>query len=115
MQKVATFIAELDSLSPLAEGFHIVSFPMTDDWTDLPHPKGASGDDDGKGDDATESLYRIVCLGTSEPFANKLLDMDEDILTMSSTSVLEVLVSRTAKGGDSQYLPEPYKELYLNS
>eukprot|EP00584_Thalassiosira_punctigera_P008938 CAMPEP_0172543820 /NCGR_PEP_ID=MMETSP1067-20121228/14111_1 /TAXON_ID=265564 ORGANISM="Thalassiosira punctigera, Strain Tpunct2005C2" /NCGR_SAMPLE_ID=MMETSP1067 /ASSEMBLY_ACC=CAM_ASM_000444 /LENGTH=329 /DNA_ID=CAMNT_0013330295 /DNA_START=107 /DNA_END=1096 /DNA_ORIENTATION=- len=114
MERVATFVAELDSLSPLAEGFHIASFPMMENWTDLPHPTGSKKDGE-TGEDGTEVLYRIVCLATSEPFASKLLDMDEDLLTMSSTSVLEVLVSRTAKGGDSPYLTEPYKGLYLNS
>ena len=53
-------------------------------------------------------------MATSEPFASKLLDMDEDILTMSSTSVLEVGVVRTVEGGTSEYLPEPYKPLYMN-
>lgn len=32
---------------------------------------------------------------------------------MSSTSVLEVDVYRTAPGGESPYLTEPYKSLYL--
>lgn len=120
MQKVATFISELDSLSPLAEGFHIASFPMMQHWTDLPPsaPKGSEntlGEKKGKVDTTDSNvIYKIVCLATSEPFANKLLDMDEDLLTMSSTSVLEVDVSRTARGGDSPYLTEPYIGLYLN-
>lgn len=117
MQRVATFTAELDSLSPLAEGFHIASFPMMEDWSDLPTTSTTSknnGEGGGKDGDETEVIYKIVCMATSEPFANKLLDMDEDLLTMSSTSVLEVEVMRTAKGGDSPYLTEPYKALYLN-
>ena len=109
MEEVANFIAEVDSLSPIAEGFHIASFPMMKSWTDLPPPKPEVKED------ASEVMYRIVCLATSEPFANKLLDMDEDLLTMSSTSVLEVAVSRTASGSDSPYLTEPYKSLYLNT
>ena len=69
-----------------------------------------------KGDeDRTEAIYKVVCIATAEPFANKLLDMEEDLLTLTSTSVLEVVVSRTAKGGDSPYLTEPYKGLYLSS
>ena len=119
MQKVATFMAELDTLSPLAEGFHIASFPIMDTWTDLPTEKDRDIINDKTNDKTTaeedDIMYKIVCLATSEPFANKLLDMDEDILTMSSTSVLEVAVSRTAPGGESPYLTEPYKSLYLNS
>jgi len=113
MERVANFIAELDSLSPIAEGFHITSFPILDSWTDLPSP-GKSTVEDTEVGDQTEPLYKIVCMATSEPFASKLLDMDEDILTMSSTSVLEVAVMRTVEGGISEYLPEPYKPLYMN-
>ena len=119
MQKVATFMAELDTLSPLSEGFHIASFPIMDTWTDLPktlkEKEGSDTNDETTAEEDDETIYKIVCLATSEPFANKLLDMDEDILTMSSTSVLEVDVSRTAPGGESPYLAEPYKSLYLNS
>lgn len=118
MQKVATFSAELDSSSPLADGFHIASFPMVDHWTDLPSAvstkMGGDGGKETKDEDETVPLYKIVCMATSEPFANKLLDMDEDLLTMSASSVLEVVVSRTAGGGSSEYLPEPYKALYAN-
>lgn len=112
MKRVATFIAEVDSLSPIAEGFHITSFPMMENWTDLPSPE-VSKKVEESGED--EAMYKIVLFATSEPFGNKLLDMDEDILTMSSTSVLEVAVSRTARGGDSPYLTEPYKGLYLKT
>ncbi|KAL7530227.1 hypothetical protein ACHAXR_007097 [Thalassiosira sp. AJA248-18] len=112
--RLATFIAELDSLSPIAEGFHIASFPLDENWTDLPNPEDSKNEKGENSTHETDVIYKIVCLATSEPFANKLLDMDEDILTMSSTSVLEVAVSRTAKGGDSPYLTEPYKSLYLN-
>ena len=109
MQKVATFIGELDSLSPLNSGFHIVSFPLIDRFTDLPCPP--STDDEKKIE--SEEIYKIVMLGTSEPFGSKLLDMDENILTMSSTAVLEVVVARTMSGKDSEYLPEVYKPLYV--
>jgi len=127
MKKVATFIAEVDTSSPIAEGFHIASFPMTKRWTDLPsspttpEKKASSGEKEeetmttttGEEED-DETLYKIVCLATSEPFTNELLKMDEDLFVMSSTSVLEVSVSRTARGGDSPYLTEPYKGLYLS-
>ena len=114
MQRVANF--EVDSLSPLAEGFHIASFPMSESWVDLPSLPECTNEkaEEEGGEEAEAAIYKMVCFATSEPFANKLLDMDEDLLTMSSTSVLEVVVSKTAKGGDSQYLPEVYKPLYLN-
>ncbi len=108
LQKVATFIGEIDSLSPLNSGFHVVSFPLIDKFSDLPCP--SSTDDEDKIE--SEEIYKIVMLGTSEPFGSKLLDMDEDILAMSSTSALEVVVARTIAGKDSEYLPQVYKPLY---
>ena len=123
MEKVATFTAELDTLSPLADGFHIASFPLMDDWTDLPPPPplpSTSSEEEEEEEDTIsnqdESVYKIVCLATSEPFGSKLIEngIDDDILVMSSTSVLEVDVCRTAPGGESPYLTEPYKSLYLN-
>ncbi|KAL3771342.1 hypothetical protein ACHAW5_007245 [Stephanodiscus triporus] len=115
MERVATFIAEMDASSPLAEGFHIASFPMTRDWIDLPNDEEERVSDDNDYDGIEPSgLYNIVCLATSEPFASKLKGLDDDILAMSSTSVLEINVSRTAKGGESMCLPEVYKNLYLN-
>ncbi|KAL9182948.1 hypothetical protein ACHAXT_004227 [Thalassiosira profunda] len=118
MEQAATFAAELDGLSPMAEGFHIATFPLAERWTDLPcvEPSIDKGEDSGEDKDDSKSgkLYKLVCLATSEPFADKLLELDEDILTMSSTSVLEATVSRTAPGGDSPYLTEPYKALYLS-
>jgi hypothetical protein len=128
MERAATFAAEMDDTSPLAGGFHIASFPMTREWIDLPRRTmndeeggddgGGGGDDDGGTGTEPSSIggaaYKIVCMATSEPFASKLLDLDEGILAMSSTSVLEIDVSRTAEGGESMYLPEVYKDLYLN-
>ena len=89
-----------------------------DTWTDLAttfNEKDRDINNDKTTAEEDGIMYKIVCMATSEPFADKLLDMDEDILTMSSTSVLEVAVSRTAPGGESPYLTEPYKSLYLNS
>ena len=108
LQKVATFIGEIDPLSPLNSGFHIVSFPLIDRFSDLPCPSQTDNEDEIE----SEEIYKIVMLGTSEPFGSKLLDMDEDILVMSSTSALEVVCSRTISGKDSEYLPLPYKPLY---
>lgn len=114
LQKVARFAAELDSSSPLALGFHIASIPMTKHWIDLPTATTSDANNDSKKDNETEIVaYKIVCMATSEPFGSKLLDLDEDLLTITSSSVLEVDVSRIAPGGESIYLTNPYRELYL--
>ena len=39
MERIASFAAEVDSLSPIAEGFHVVSFATPQSWSDLPTPK----------------------------------------------------------------------------
>ena len=106
LEKVATFIAEIDETSPLVQGFHIVSFPMMKYWADLPRPKQTT-------EDEPTSAYKLACFATSEPFASKLLEMDDGLLEMSSTSVLEIAVTMTEEGGKSQYLPDVYKQLYL--
>jgi hypothetical protein len=108
LEKVANFIPQIDQESPLFKGFHIVSFPMSKFWVDLPTPIRSKNDEE-----EPTSAYKLVCFATSEPFASKLLDLDEIILEMSSTSVLEATVTRTEGGAKSQYLPEVYKRLYL--
>lgn len=142
---VTTYLAEADdddeqllssSSSPsLLKGFHIISYPLMKEWIDLPSSlsltttssgnESGSEDNHDKENDSTnintmeESvLYTIICMGTSEPDASKLLgvnsddDMDEELLIMSATSVLEIDIIPTMGGGKSQYLPEVYKNLY---
>jgi hypothetical protein len=134
--------------SSLLKGFHIISYPLMKEWIDLPSSSSSlsltttsstgseSGSEDNNDDkeenDSTninnnmeESiLYTIICMGTSEPDASKLLlgvnsnddydnnIMDDELLVMSSTSVLEMDVIPTMGGSKSQYLPEVYKYLY---
>mmetsp|Transcript_24857 Transcript_24857/g.59014 ORF Transcript_24857/g.59014 Transcript_24857/m.59014 type:complete len:312 (-) Transcript_24857:129-1064(-) len=117
MERVASFVAEVDSLSPIAEGFHVVSFPIQSTWSDLPAPKlcdSSNGKDEAAEIQKEPPQYKIVLLGTSEPFGKKLLMEPDSVLEMSSTSVLEIAVFQTEEGKSSQYLPEPYKELYLS-
>lgn len=108
LEQVANFIAQIDQDSPLVNGFHVVSFPMSKIWVELHSPK----ESDAEAKEPTVA-YKLACFATSEPFASKLLHFDESMLEMSSTSVLEVAVTRTEAGGESQYLPDVYKKLYL--
>ena len=117
MERIASFVAEVDSLSPIAEGFHVVSFPIQSTWSDLPAPKlrdSSNGKDELTDIQKEPPQYKIVLLGTSEPFGKTLLKEPDSVLEMSSTSVLEIDVFQTEEGKSSQYLPEPYKELYLS-
>jgi hypothetical protein len=138
----------LSSSSSLLKGFHIISYPLMKEWIDLPSSSSSSlslttttsstgsesgsedSNDDKEENDSTniinnmeESiLYTVICMGTSEPDASKLLlevnsnddnnIMDDELLIMSSTSVLEMDIIPTMGGSKSQYLPEIYKNLY---
>lgn len=93
LQSLGVFLSNIDESSPLSNGFHLVSFPLTEQWTDLPRLKSENG-------------YKILCLATAEPDAEALIDMDEGLVAMTATSVLNVDVLPTVSGSESQYLPQ---------
>ena len=99
LETAAVFLSGIDSPSPLAKGFHVVSFPLVESWTDLPPLTSSEG-------------YKILCVATAEPDAQAMVDADDALLEMSATSILSVDVLPTASGSDSQYLPESYRNLY---
>jgi hypothetical protein len=131
INSIATYLAEVDDEQQLLlKGFHIISYPLMKEWIDIPSSptltptRICSEDNNEKENDSTNTnsnmeetvLYTIICMGTSEPDASKLLSesddmMDEELLIMSSTSVLEMDVITTMGGSKSQYLPEVYKKL----
>lgn len=47
------------------------------------------------------------------PDAEELLTMDTDLVAMTATSILGVEVSQIEAGGESEYLPDVYKPLYV--
>jgi len=83
---------EVDALSPIREGLDFVSFPMSNVWVDIANSEVGMRMDEESGE-TNGATSKIVGTATSEPFATKLMDVDEDLLTMSSTSVLEVEAS----------------------
>ncbi len=101
IQMLGDFLANIDESSPLADGMHIVSIPIDDTWRDLP-----------KGTERNEKL-RLVSVGTSEPDAMKVLGLDEDLIALSATSVLDVGIILVAPGSNSEYIPNVYKPLYI--
>lgn len=107
------FVSQLDDSSPLSSGFHIVSFPLSGKWSDLPPLKEVESVKDEKGIEKDGVQYKITCIATPEPDAAELLSMDDGLIELSGTSVLNVDVSRTQAGSKSEYLPDAYKPLYL--
>ena len=107
VEALGVFLSGIGDDSPLSDGFHVVSFPLTNEWIDLPHLpeseeklEGASG-------------YRIACVATAESDAEALMSVDAGLLEMTATSVLDIDVWRTASGSKSDYLPDSYKPLYV--
>lgn len=105
IETLGNLLASLDENSPLSEGMHIISIPVSGrEWIDLPNPSIKDADD----------TYKIVSVGTVEDDAKELLSLDEDLIALSAASVLNVEVSRIAPGGESEYLPQAYVPLYKN-
>ena len=48
---------------------------------------------------------RLVSVGTAEPDAMDLLSLDEDLIAMSATSLLDIDVEMIAPGSQSEYIP----------
>mmetsp|Transcript_39689 Transcript_39689/g.119254 ORF Transcript_39689/g.119254 Transcript_39689/m.119254 type:complete len:331 (-) Transcript_39689:77-1069(-) len=102
VESLGIFLSGIDENSPLSDGFHVVSFPLTKDWIELPEfeeDEGITG-------------YKLSCLATAEPDAKALLGMDDGLLEMTATSVLDIDVSKTSSGSESEYLPDSYRPLY---
>ena len=85
LQVLGITASQLDEQSPLSEGFHIVSLPLQIEWADVPEPRGSG--------------YKVSCLATAEPEASELLSIDQSLVEMTASSVLEFQV---VVGGDSQ-------------
>lgn len=105
VEELGVFVSELDESSPLSQGFHIVSLPTDEEWTDLPQF--------AKDSEGGAEPYALVTLATAEPDAKELLTMDSELVAMTATSIMAIDVSQTEPGGASEYLPEAYKPLYI--
>ncbi len=102
MELLGILVGSIDEESPLADGMHILSIPITDKWVDLPQ------------NDSENNTYNLVSLGTAESDGKELLNMGDDMLQMSASSVLKVDVLRIAPGGESEFIPKVYNALYKN-
>lgn len=91
---LGNFLAEWDENSPLEQGMHIVSIPISSEWRDMPSPNIEK-----------DEKITLVSVGTVEPDAMGLLSMDDDLVALSATSVLKVDVEIVAPGSKSQYIP----------
>lgn len=104
LEKLGVLLSNLDETSPFMNGFHVLSIPTDSKWMDLERQK----------DRKQQAVpFQLVALATAEPESKELLSMlDDDMLAISATSILDVEVSPTEPGGESEYLPAAYKPLY---
>ena len=104
IQILGDFLANIDETSPLAEGMHIISIPIDNEWRDLP-----------KGTNQKNQKLRLVSIATAEPDSLEVLGLNEDLVAMSATSLLDVRITLVAPGSKSEYIPNVYKPLYIGS
>lgn len=102
VELMGRLLANLEDESPLLEGMHIVSIPITEMWSNLPELVN-------EGDS-----YKLVSVGTVESDARELLKMEHDFIALSASSLLTVDVSKVVAGGQSDYIPDVYVPLYKN-
>ena len=75
MQQMAVVTSQVEEGSALLGGFHIISVPLQIQWADVPEPRGES--------------YRVSCLATAEPDAAELLTLEDYLVEMTASAILE--------------------------
>lgn len=78
MNLLGMTLSQIDEDSPLSQGFHIVSIPLSTKWTQLPPPD--------------RGPYILTCVATAEPEAKELLTMDPTLTEMTGSSILDLRV-----------------------
>jgi hypothetical protein len=111
IETLATLLANVDDNSPLSNGMHIISIPITDEkkggWVNLPLPIPI-------GNTNTLSKLKLLSLCTVEQDAMELYTKGgEDLVEMSATSVLNVNIEMIAAGSESEFIPDVYRPLYI--
>jgi len=111
IQTLGEILANLDEASPIADGMHIVSIPVQEKWINLPPPLL----NEDENDQQNKIAYKLSCVATSESDAKEMLLIDDELLSMSATSLLRVDVELVSPGSESEYLPEAYRPLYMSN
>ena len=96
---LGSLLAQLDDSMQFADGMHIISIPMGNEWYDLPAL-------------SQDETYQLASIGTSGSDSLELLSMGDELIALSGSSLLRVDVKPVASGSDSEYIPDVYKPLY---
>lgn len=103
---LGSLLANLNENSPFADGMHILSIPIGAEWIDLPNIELETTASDS-------NTYHLVSIATVESDAIELLQQDDDIISMSGCSMLNVKVQRISPGKESEFMPQVYQPLYI--
>jgi len=109
LQTIGLFLSSMDVASKLSTGFHVLSFPLSKKWLELPALPEMKIDNK-----RNSPVCKIICFATAEQDMKDLLNMDESLLSMTGTSYVNVDVSETMPGSGSEYLPDSYRPLYID-
>ena len=74
-----------------------------DKWINLPI---TNGNQDNIG-------YKLECVVTSESSAKEMLSINEELLSLLATFLLNVDVASESSGSESEYLPDAYRPLHI--
>ena len=78
LEKLGRILSKPDTMTSFESGFHILSIPLLDSWTEL--------------DLSKTTPYFITCVATAEPDARELFTLDESLVEMTASSVLQIEV-----------------------
>jgi hypothetical protein len=77
LERLGFLLSQSTSADDFTDGFHILSIPAGSEWIKLP----------------SDQFETLTCVSTAEPDARELLTLDEDLIEMTASSVLQVKLS----------------------
>lgn len=85
LQEFGMILAETSQA--ISEGFHVISIPLADKWTQIGDVDDVVVDDTNNGD-----AKIITFLASAEPDARELLTLDSSLVEMTASSVMQMRV-----------------------
>jgi hypothetical protein len=77
LERLGFLLSQSTSADDFTDGFHILSIPAGVDWIKM----------------SSDEFEMLTCVSTAEPDTRELLTLDEDLLEMTASSVLQVELS----------------------
>jgi hypothetical protein len=77
LERLGFLLSQSTSADDFTDGFHILSIPAGSEWIKLP----------------SDQFETLTCVSTAEPDTRELLTLDEGLIEMTASSVLQVKLS----------------------